>query len=250
VEAVPEPPPVAAKPEPPRPTVRTDVFQQTKRDAEPPQTPRKKMRTGSFAQAEVETDRRPPRPRSRAQVGGFEVDAARPVATPPTDDRVVNPATFGDRVTDAAPRPASPRSGTVRSTSFTDKVPVDAPGAPNGNRGDVKQGQFGDRVIVSAPARPREQPAANPDKPVEIVSKEKPAYTDEARRMKVEGEVVLEVIFVATGQLRVVRVLESLGHGLDEAAVEAAEQILFKPAQRDGKAVDYTAVVRIVFQLA
>jgi outer membrane biosynthesis protein TonB len=41
-----------------------------------------------------------------------------------------------------------------------------------------------------------------------------------------------------------------LGHGLDEAAVSAANKIKFKPAQHNGSAVDSTAVVHVMFQLA
>jgi len=46
------------------------------------------------------------------------------------------------------------------------------------------------------------------------------------------------------------RIVRGLGHGLDEAAVRAAQQIRFKPARRDGQPVDFPAVVHIVFQLA
>jgi hypothetical protein len=44
--------------------------------------------------------------------------------------------------------------------------------------------------------------------------------------------------------------VQGLGHGLDEAASHAAEQIRFKPAKRDGQLSDYTALVHIIFQLA
>jgi len=46
------------------------------------------------------------------------------------------------------------------------------------------------------------------------------------------------------------RVVRGLGHGLDEAAVSAANKIRFKPAQRNGSAVTSTAIVHVVFQLA
>jgi TonB family protein len=68
--------------------------------------------------------------------------------------------------------------------------------------------------------------------------------------LNLEGEVLLEVMFGANGQLRVNRVVQGLGHGLDEAAVSAANKIKFKPAQRNGQAVDSTNIVRVTFQLA
>jgi TonB family protein len=85
---------------------------------------------------------------------------------------------------------------------------------------------------------------------VEITFKPNPVYTDEARNLKLEGEVLLEVEFAANGQLHVNRVVRGLGHGLDEAAIAAANKMRFKPAQRNGQAMDSTAIVHVVFQLA
>jgi len=70
--------------------------------------------------------------------------------------------------------------------------------------------------------------------PVEILYKPQPNYTNEARSMKLEGEVLIEVMFGADGHLQVQRVVRGLGHGLDESGVEAANKIRFKPALRNG----------------
>jgi TonB family protein len=86
--------------------------------------------------------------------------------------------------------------------------------------------------------------------PVQIFSKPNPEYTEEGRRLKIDGEVRLEVLFSTSGQVHVVRILQGLGHGLDEEAVKVAQQIRFKPASHQGQPVDSTAVVRIIFQLA
>jgi len=86
--------------------------------------------------------------------------------------------------------------------------------------------------------------------PVEITFKPNPAYTEEARNLKLEGEVLLEVSFSANGTLHVNRVVRGLGHGLDEAAITAANKMRFKPALRNGQPVDSTAIVHVVFQLA
>jgi TonB family protein len=75
-------------------------------------------------------------------------------------------------------------------------------------------------------------------------------YTQEARDLKLEGEVLLEVSFAANGTLHVNRVVRGMGHGLDEAAVAAANKIKFKPALRMGQPVDSTAIVHVSFQLA
>jgi TonB family protein len=85
---------------------------------------------------------------------------------------------------------------------------------------------------------------------VEITYKPNPIYTEEARNLKLEGEVLLEVNFAANGQLHVNRVVRGLGHGLDEAAITAANKMRYKPALRSGQPTDSTAVVHVVFQLA
>jgi TonB family protein len=75
-------------------------------------------------------------------------------------------------------------------------------------------------------------------------------YTEEARRLQIEGEVLLQVLFAANGEVRVLQVVRGLGHGLDESARQAAANIRFRPALRDGSPVDTTAIVHIVFELA
>jgi TonB family protein len=86
--------------------------------------------------------------------------------------------------------------------------------------------------------------------PVEILEKPKPSYTEEGRKRGVEGEIRLEVQFTADNHVHVLRVLQGLGYGLDEQAMHAAEQIKFKPAMHAGHAIDSTAIVHIIFELA
>ena len=138
--------------------------------------------------------------------------------------------------------------GAIKSAGFGDG-PAGAGSGDHGPRGAVTPGGFGDANATAGPkARTAEaKPAVTP---VEITFKPRPIYTDEGRKMRVEGEVLLEITFTASGELRIQRVVKSLGHGLDEAAQRAAEQIRFKPAKRDGQPYDSTALVHINFQLA
>ena len=85
---------------------------------------------------------------------------------------------------------------------------------------------------------------------VQILFHPTPEYTQEARQMHIQGEVVLQVKFAADGSVHVIRVVHGLGHGLDEQAIRAAEQTRFKPATKDGQAIDMTTYYRIDFQLA
>jgi TonB family protein len=104
---------------------------------------------------------------------------------------------------------------------------------------------------ASAPVQPHVAASMKPiDRPVEIVFKPTPEYTDEARGARIEGTVSLELEFAAAGDVRVLRVVRGLGHGLDEAAERAALRIRFKPAQSDGRPVDSRATVHITFRLS
>ncbi len=80
--------------------------------------------------------------------------------------------------------------------------------------------------------------------------KPQPAYSEEALRNLIEGEVLLNVIFRASGRVEVLSVRRGLGHGLDERAVAAAAGIRFEPARRKGLPADAHALVHIVFELA
>jgi TonB family protein len=68
--------------------------------------------------------------------------------------------------------------------------------------------------------------------------------------MKVQGDVILRVTFMASGRVVVQGVVRGLGHGLDEEARRVAEQIRFRPATRNGQPVDTTTTITIGFQMA
>lgn len=117
-----------------------------------------------------------------------------------------------------------------------------------GNGKALKVGGFGEQQVANnqSPAAHKAAPATSP---VVILYKPKPEYTPEAVHLHLEGEAALEVIFSASGTVRVVRVVHGLGHGLDQEAERAAMEIRFRPATRDGNPVDTKATVRILFQL-
>jgi len=116
--------------------------------------------------------------------------------------------------------------------------------------GKITSGTFGDASVATAAAPLSDRASLANLSAAEILSKPRPEYTEEARRLKIEGEVLLEVLFGASGDARVLRLIRGLGHGLDENAILAIRAIQFRPARRGHAAVDSTAVVHIVFQLA
>lgn len=137
--------------------------------------------------------------------------------------------------------------GAVASAGFGNGV-VGGTGKP-GSHGTIAKSSFGDSVYGSAadPARRTQAPTATP---IVVLSKPLPTYTAEARQLKIEGDVTLQVRFEASGQVEVLRVVNGLGHGLDEQAKIAAEHIRFRPATRDGRAVDEVSIIHVTFQMA
>lgn len=110
---------------------------------------------------------------------------------------------------------------------------------------------FDSRTYVAPPShKGSAMSSAAPTKAVEILGKPRPAYTEEARRLKIEGEVWLEILFRSDGTVAIQRIVRGLGHGLDENAITAASEIRFHPAEQNGKAVDQLATLRVQFQLA
>jgi len=143
--------------------------------------------------------------------------------------------------------------GTVASADFGNGVATGGQGdgrrSGRGSAG-VQSSGFGSQQIAQNTPHIQRVDSGPPTTSVEITYKPNPAYTDEAKTLKLEGEVLLEVEFLASGQLHVNRVVRGLGHGLDETAVAAANKMRFKPAMRNGQAMDSTAIVHVVFQLA
>lgn len=143
-------------------------------------------------------------------------------------------------------------AGTVASAGFGNGIA--SPGLGDGRssgRGSVQTAGFAAQETSPGTPHPQRQLDLGPaTTPVEVTYKPNPVYTEEAKKLKLEGEVLLEVMFSANGQLHVNRVVRGIGHGLDEAAVVAASKMKFKPAMRNGQPMDSTAIVHVVFQLA
>jgi TonB family protein len=192
------------------------------------------------------------RPAAQVQTGGFGDPNGVPAKASQT--QAVNIAQAGGFDMPTGPGygngtgGAKGARGVVASTGFGGGVAVSDTRATHAV---VQQAGFGDADVPAPPTVQAKAAVAAPAlTPAEILSKPVPIYTQEARTQKIEGEVLLEVVFEATGKIHVVKVVRGLGHGLDDAAVHAAEQMRFKPAMKDGQPADSTALVHIIFQLA
>jgi TonB family protein len=212
----------------PKQIVRTNLFSTGSSAPQTIDRPAQQVQTGGFGDPNgVPAKSNPGKQVNIAQAGGFDM---------PTGPGVGN-GTGG----------ANGVRGVVASTGFGGGV---ATSDPHTARGTVQTTGFGNADLATAPTLRPAAPAPARIIPAEILSKPTPVYTDEARQKKIEGEVLLEVVLEASGRLHVVRVVRGLGHGLDDAAMRAAEQIRFKPAMKDGQPADSTAVLHIIFQLA
>lgn len=83
----------------------------------------------------------------------------------------------------------------------------------------------------------------------QILGRPTPGYTDEARRNQIEGSVKVSVLLKADGAVSDIKVARGLGYGLDENAIEAARQLRFVPAQKDGHAVSVRLFLEFKFSL-
>lgn len=246
-------PPVQLEAAPPKPQLLAEVPRIT---APPPP-----LRTDYLG--EVRPSKTVPERKAALQITGF---TGTKFAAPDTVQHAVSNAGFGEtklstdgphgKVSDAGFSGVSTGTGTNPNAS---RLQASGPGGFGGaslagsgpaRNTPVQKGGFGDTAVAAAVRPSAAAPASSTTLPVEIISKPRPAYTDDARRSKIEGEVLLEVLFSASGEVRVLRVVQGLGHGLDETAVSAAKAIQFRPARSGGTPIDSTAIVRIVFQLA
>lgn len=234
--------------------------------------PKKEVATGTFAANEVVN---PVRAKKQEVVTDSFASGSSAQATLQKPPREVQTGGFGDP---NGVKGTSEKKGTLTAASLGGFDLPAGPGTGNsaggahGARGTVASAGFGNgvagpgqgdrkrsggvastgfsEIAASAPA-PKVRTEDKPNIiPVEILYKPLPVYTAEAREIHLQGEVLVRVTFEASGDLRVEQVVRGLGHGLDEAALRAAQRIRFKPARRNGQAYDSTALVHIVFELA
>ena len=224
------PAPIYRAKEPPRPAIHTGVLSAA---VAPPKVPRTmpKVQTGGFGDpAGVPANDKASRGMTIATVGSF--------GSP------VGPGSGNGTGGSHGAR------GEIARAGFGDAVASPGQSTHAQSGGPIRAGVFSNQAAVPAAKAPVPHAAKPSIEPVEILEKPDPVYTAEARARKIEGNVVLDVIFSANGTVDVLRVVRGLGYGLDQAAISAARRIRFQPERIDGKPVDERARLRIVFRLA
>jgi TonB family protein len=85
--------------------------------------------------------------------------------------------------------------------------------------------------------------------PPKVVSMAQPEFSDEARRIRYSGVVVMTTVVNKAGAAQDIRIQKPLGFGLDEKAVETVSKWRFKPATKDGNPIDMEIAVEVDFHL-
>ena len=107
-------------------------------------------------------------------------------------------------------------------------------GYGNGSGGGVGGGAYKIGGGVSAP---------------KVIFQVEPEYSEDARKAKFQGTVVIALVVDEKGNPRDIRVVRPLGMGLDQKAIDAVEKWRFRPGQKDGKAVPTQATIEVSFRL-
>ncbi len=147
----------------------------------------------------------------------------------------------------------SPGSTTIKGNGVVAVAGIPH-GVPNGTgTGHTPSGQQVSLGQAPPPPAPKAAVAADVhggSSPT-LIFKPKPAYPEEARQAHIQGVVTVHIRVLPTGQVEVLGLANKLGHGLDEAAMQAAEGTKFKPAtDASGRAIVWEGYVQIAFQLA
>ncbi len=190
----------------------------------------------------IETPPPPPPPRPEP----------RPEPPPPPPPAPPAPAPPVAAPVVSAPADATDRAGIPTATAATapSNGPGDGGGTGTGAGTGAGQGTgagVGDGSIAGTGGGPY-RPGSGITPP-SIQREVKPVYTEEGRRRGVEGDVVMEVVVRADGTIGNVRVVQGLGSGLDQRAIDAVRQWRFFPARRQGTAVDVMVEIAVEFRL-
>jgi periplasmic protein TonB len=158
---------------------------------------------------------------------------------PPAEAPVPSPATAaGDAVPDfGLALGGGTGPGLAVATTHTATA---QPASPTGDAVSKK--------VLGAPA-PLAADCTDPPKKPKVITITQPAYTTDAREAGIAGKVRVEVTIDESGHVSAARVLEGLGHGLDEAALSAARAATFEPGTRCGKPHVATFVIAMRFAL-
>jgi len=125
-------------------------------------------------------------------------------------------------------------------------------GPGSGTRGGIGLGDAGNGIGTQGPGPGGDAPvfsAGNDITPPAVLSKVDPEYSEEARKARYSGAVMLSIVVNTDGRAGSISVVRSLGMGLDQKAIEAVQQWRFRPATNKGVPVRVRAQIEVNFRL-
>lgn len=161
----------------------------------------------------------------------------------PTEQTVVGPPNLSfpqtSQLGDPLSAPTTPSNGPGSEGGIGDGNrggvgPGNGPGVGPGSGGGIGGGPYVAGAGITAPR---------------TIYDPEPDYSDEARKQKYQGTVILQVVVGADGRPSNIRVVRTLGLGLDEKAIEAVRQWRFVPGKKDGQPVAVVVNVQVNFRL-
>jgi len=208
-------------------------------------------------------EKRPPPPPTVITVREVPRKQALPPPPPPPPPIPEPPAITPAPLPKAKPPPRAKPAAPPPAVAAAAPAPVNTAPADFGVR--LGNGAEGNGASVPAPRETAAEPAPLPKpktlaaapepggcsealikpKPISVVQ---PAFTQEARDAQITGKVRVEITISASGAVTSAKVIAGLGHGLDEAALEAARASTFSPATKCGEAVETTFTIGMRFQ--
>ncbi len=157
------------------------------------------------------------------------------IAQPDAKIPNVDMSVWGDPFGKIGPPSSGPGSGGGIGTGSGGGIgPGKGPGFGPGEGGGIGGGAYRIGGGVSSP---------------QLMYKVEPEYSDEARKAKFQGTVVLTAIVDTDGVAKNIKVMRPLGLGLDEKAIEAIKKWRFRPGVKDGKSVAVFVTIEVNFRL-
>jgi TonB family protein len=157
------------------------------------------------------------------------------IANPEIAVPQLNLAQFGDPHGVVGPPSAGPgKHGGIGDGDGTGVGPGAGPGAGLGRDGGIASAQTGFQGSATEPV---------------LLWKSEPEYTDEARKAKIQGVVIVRAEIDARGQVQNISVAQGLGLGLDERAIAAVQKWRFRAGTRNGRPVSTSALIHLTFRL-
>lgn len=87
------------------------------------------------------------------------------------------------------------------------------------------------------------------DEKVEILSKPRPSYTDLARMNAIQGRIKVALEFGSDGEIKMVALFQGLPHGLNDEVLKVVKNVTFRPAKKDGKAINAIRILEYNFEI-